>query len=200
MEAPSLARSWKLQEHVWEWGGTLAPGTSLRLEVTLLAACLRVESPKVSLSWLCLWSMWIEALLVTMRFLRTQIGNCRIWSDWKCIGLLLVVQGFPCGLAGKESACNAGDLDSLPALGRSPREGKSYPLQYSGLGNSTDCLVHGVTKNRTWLSDFHFCFINYAKAFDCVDHKKLWKALKEIEIPDHLTCLLESCVQVKKQV
>ena len=124
-----------------------------------------------------------------MKFLRTQIGNCRIWSGWKCNGLLLVVQGFPCGLAGQESACNAGDLDSIPSLGRSPREGKSYPLQYSGLGNSIDCIVHGVTKSRTWLSDFHFCFINYAKAFDCVDHKKLWKALKEMEIPDHLTCL-----------
>ena len=91
MEVPSLARSWKLQEHVWETGSVLAPGTSLRLEVTLLAACLRVESPKVSLSWLCLRSMWIEALLVTMRFLRTQIGNCRIWSDWKCKGFLPLV-------------------------------------------------------------------------------------------------------------
>ena len=37
----------------------------------------------------------------------------------------------------------------------------------------------------------YICFINYAKAFDCVDHKKLWKILKEMEIPDHLTCLLQ---------
>ena len=124
---------------------------------------------------------------MTMRFLRTQIGNPRIWSDWKCNGLLLlVVQGFPCGLAGKESACNAGDLDLIPGLGRSPGEGKGYPLQYPGQGNSVDCIVHGVTKSRTRLSNFHFCFINYAKAFDCVDHKKLWKTLKEMEIPDHL--------------
>ena len=42
--------------------------------------------------------------------------------------------GFPCGSAGKESACNAGDLGLIPGLGRSPGEGKDYPLQYSGLG------------------------------------------------------------------
>ena len=56
--------------------------------------------------------------------------------------------------AGKESACNAGNLGLIPGLGRSPREGKGFPLQYSGLENSTDCIVHGVTNNRTRLSDF----------------------------------------------
>ena len=56
----------------------------------------------------------------------------------------------------KESACNVGDLDSIPGLGRSPGEGKGYPLQYSGLEKSMDCIVHGVTKSRTWLVDFHF--------------------------------------------
>ena len=45
------------------------------------------------------------------------------------------ILGFPCGSAGKESACNAGDLGSIPGLGRSPGEGKGYPLQYSGLEN-----------------------------------------------------------------
>ena len=64
--------------------------------------------------------------------------------------------GFSCGSAGKESACNAGDLGSIPGLGISLGEGKSYPLQYSGLENSMDCVVHGVTKSRTLLSDFHF--------------------------------------------
>ena len=63
--------------------------------------------------------------------------------------------GFPCGSAGKESACNAGDLGSIPGLGRSPGEGKGYPLQYSGLENSTDCKVHGVAKSQTRLSNFH---------------------------------------------
>ena len=60
---------------------------------------------------------------------------------------------------GKESACNAGDLGSTSGLGRSPGEGKGYPLQYSGLENSMGCIVHGVAKSGTWLSDFHFHFI-----------------------------------------
>ena len=49
--------------------------------------------------------------------------------------------GFPCGSAGKESACNARDLGLIPGLGRSPRVGKGYPLQHSGLENSMDCIV-----------------------------------------------------------
>ena len=64
-----------------------------------------------------------------------------------------ITQGFPGSSAGKESACSAGDLGSIPGLGRSPGEGKGYLLQYSGLGNSTDCIVHGVAKSRTRLSD-----------------------------------------------
>ena len=64
--------------------------------------------------------------------------------------------GFPCGSAGKESACNVGDLGSISGLGRSPGEGKGYSLQYSGLENSMDCIVHGVPKRQTQLSDFHF--------------------------------------------
>ena len=58
-------------------------------------------------------------------------------------------QGFPCGSDSKESACNVGDLGLIPELGRSPGEENGYPLQYSGLENSTDCLVHGVTKSQT---------------------------------------------------
>ena len=56
----------------------------------------------------------------------------------------------------KESACNVADLGSIPGLGRSPREGNSYPLQYSGLENSMDPVNHGVTKNQTRPTDFHF--------------------------------------------
>ena len=67
-----------------------------------------------------------------------------------------VFLGFPCVLAGKESVCNAGDLGLIPGLGRSPGEGKSYPLQYSGLENFMDSIVHGITKSWTRLSDFHF--------------------------------------------
>ena len=54
---------------------------------------------------------------------------------------------FPGGSAAKESACNAGDLGSLPGLGRSPGEGKGCPFQYSGLENSMDYIVHEVTKS-----------------------------------------------------
>ena len=66
--------------------------------------------------------------------------------------------GFPGGSVGKESACNAGDPDSISGLGRSPGEGKGYPLQYSGLENSMDSIVHGVGKSRTGLSNFCFHF------------------------------------------
>ena len=68
----------------------------------------------------------------------------------------------------KESPCNVEDLGSIPSLGRSPGEVKGCPLQYSGLQNSMDCMVHGVTKSQTRLSNFHFhqlkgLFIDYFK-------------------------------------
>ena len=68
-------------------------------------------------------------------------------------------QGFPGGSAGKESTCNAGDLHSTPGLGRSPGEGNSYLLQFSGLENSMGCVVHGVTKSRTQLRDVPFHYV-----------------------------------------
>ena len=58
--------------------------------------------------------------------------------------------------ASKESTYDAGDLGSISGLGRFPGEGKGYLLQYSGLEKSMDCIVHGVTKSWTRLSDFHF--------------------------------------------
>ena len=57
--------------------------------------------------------------------------------------------GFPGGSTGKESACNTGDLSSIPGLGRFPGEGKGYPLQYSGLEISMDCTVCGITESDT---------------------------------------------------
>ena len=57
-----------------------------------------------------------------------------------------MLMDFPCSSAGKESACNAGDLGSIPGFGRSPGEGKGYPLQYSGLENSMDYTVLGGRK------------------------------------------------------
>ena len=69
--------------------------------------------------------------------------------------------GFPCGSAGKESACNVEDLGLIPGLGRSPGEGKGYPLQYSGLENSMGGVVNGVTKSQTRLSDFQFISLHF---------------------------------------
>ena len=72
--------------------------------------------------------------------------------------LSFIFLGFPCGSAGKESTCNVGILGLIPGLGRYPGERKGYLFQYSGLENSMDCIVQGVAKNRTWLSNFHFHF------------------------------------------
>ena len=70
------------------------------------------------------------------------------------IYFLLASKGFSGGSDGKESACNAGDLGSIPGSGRSPAEGNGNPLQYFCLGNSMDrgawwATVHGVAKSRT---------------------------------------------------
>ena len=62
--------------------------------------------------------------------------------------------GFPVGSVGKESICNAGDLGLIPESGRSAGERKGYPLQYSGLVNSKDCIVHRIAKSQTQLSYF----------------------------------------------
>ena len=75
---------------------------------------------------------------------------------------------FPGGSDGKASACNAGDLGSIPGLGRSPGEGNGNPLQYSCLENPTDggawlATVHGVAKSRTRLSNFTFTFKVYSR-------------------------------------
>ena len=87
----------------------------------------------------------------------------RPWFDswvrkicWRRDKLLTpVLLGFPGGSAGKEFTCNVGDLGSIPRLGRYPGEGKGYPLQYSGLEKSMDCIGHGVAKSQTQLSKFH---------------------------------------------
>ena len=56
-----------------------------------------------------------------------------------------------------------------------------------------------IKKAKEFQKNIYFCFTDYAKAFDCVDHNKLWKILKEIGIPDHLTTSRETCMQVRKQ-
>ena len=61
---------------------------------------------------------------------------------------ILSKRGFASGSDGKESACNVGNLGSLPGLGRSPGEGNGNPLQYSGRESPMDCIVHGVAEGR----------------------------------------------------
>ena len=63
------------------------------------------------------------------------------------LSFFLLSPGSPCGSDGEESACSVGDLGLIPGLVRSPGEGDGYPLQYSGLENSMDCVVHGVEKS-----------------------------------------------------
>ena len=90
-------------------------------------------------------------------------GSCGTWAQLLCgmwdpprpgiEPMSPALMGFSGGSAGKESACNVGDLGLIPGLGRSPEEGNSYPLQYSGLENSVDSMFHGVAKSQTWLND-----------------------------------------------
>ena len=80
-------------------------------------------------------------------------------------------RGFPCGSAGKESTCSAGDLGSIPGLGRSPGEWKGYPIHYSGLDNSMEYIVQGVTKSQTGLNYFHF-------TWNRIIENNLWNAFR----------------------
>ena len=102
-----------------------------------------------------------------------------LWSD-----LRSMLWGFPCGSAGKEYTCNVGDLGSIPGLGRSPGEMKGYPLQYSGLENSMDCIVHGHVKSQTWLSNFHVTWSMHNLTTTCTGHMKKKKFTES-----HFPCL-----------
>ena len=80
------------------------------------------------------------------------------FKDFKLVFKHWPVLGFPCGSAARETACNAGDLGSVPGLGRSPGKGKGYPLQYYGLENSMDCIIHGAHRESDmteWLALSH---------------------------------------------
>ena len=92
---------------------------------------------RISVGFHCKWLRWTPA----------HTEHCVIGNK---------PQAFPHSSVGKESTCGEGDLGSIPGLQRSPGKGKGYPLQYSGLESSRDCIVHGVAKSWTRLSDFHF--------------------------------------------
>ena len=83
-------------------------------------------------NWFCFLPSLINFLHVILNF-----------NSYHC------ATGFSRGSADKASACNAGDLASIPGLGRYPEKGKGYLLQYSGLENSMDCIVHGVAESDT---------------------------------------------------
>ena len=109
-----------------------------------------------------------------------------------------LLQGFPCGSVGNEPACNAGDLDSIPGLGRSLGEGKGYPLQYPGLENSMNCIVHGVTNSRTRLSDFHFTEPLLPKEIQGEVPESLWSRFLQV-VRAAYTCLkcVSPCMRAK---
>ena len=122
----------------------------------------------LSLAWAGKPSRLVVPLLNSSRLIAHLVKNppavretlVQSWVGkipWRRDGLPTpVFLDFPSGSAGKESTHNMGDLGSIPGLRRSPGKGKSYPLRYSGLENSMDYTVHGVTKSRTRLRDFHF--------------------------------------------
>ena len=94
-------------------------------------------------------------MLEWVTMLSSRVSS-RTW-DWTHVSYVSCIGGWVLeSSVGKESSCNAGDLGSIPGLERSSGEGKGYPLQYSGLENSMECIVHGVAKSQTRLSDFHF--------------------------------------------
>ena len=80
----------------------------------------------------------------------------------------------------------------LPDVQAGFRKGRGTRVQIANI-----CWI--IKKAREFQKNIYFCFIDYAKAFDCVDHNKLWKILKEMGIPDHLPYTWETCMQVRKQ-
>ena len=92
---------------------------------------------------------------------RTDAFELRCWRElFRIPWTEKRLNQFPHSSVGKESTCNAGDPASIPELGKLTGEGIGYPLQYSGLQNFMDCIVHGVAKSWTRLSNFHFYFHN----------------------------------------
>ena len=103
------------------------------------------------------WNPFVRLFSLLPSFLPSSLLEIFRKKNIAWVDFFLFLLDFPSGSAGKESAFN-GDPGSIPGLGRSAGEGKGNPLQYSGLENSTDCIVHGVTKSWTRLTDFHFTY------------------------------------------
>ena len=125
------------------WSGLPFPslrGSSKRRDQTWVSC--------IASRFFTIWVIWAQNLKKKKKRVKYSIDHFVYW-----------LMSFPGGSDSKESACNAGDLSSIPRSGRCPGEGNSYPLQYSCLENPMDrrpwqATVHGITKSRTWLSDF----------------------------------------------
>uniref|UniRef100_A0AC11EMC3 COP9 signalosome subunit 4 n=1 Tax=Ovis aries TaxID=9940 RepID=A0AC11EMC3_SHEEP len=122
----------------------------------------RLEALKHALHCTILASAGKQIIYALMSRKLSLLNNFRFVAiRWRRDRLpTLIFLGFPSVSVGKESTYNAGDLGLIPGLGRSPGEGKGYPLQYSGVENCMDYIVHGVAKNQTRWSDFHCYFEN----------------------------------------
>ena len=124
----------------------------------------------------------------------TSVGSLKTQESFRKTSTYALLGRFPGGSDGKESACSAGDPGLIPGSGRSPGEGNSHPLYYPCLENSMDrgawqATAHGVAKSQTRLSDFTSALLTMPKPL-FVWITTNWKILKEMGIPDHLTCLL----------
>ena len=165
LEGPHQGWKWTPQGHEFSWSTSLGSVLGLapcntcfrHLNLSTFESVLGKNTNFPTNKWM--WSTWRKIILRFKKNKHSKFWEPRKWcafapkSGFKGTSFL---KGFPCGSAGKECAYNVGDLGSVPGLGRSPGEGKGYSLQYSGLENSMDCIVVGVAKSWTWLSDFHF--------------------------------------------
>ena len=121
--------------------------------------CLRIFKIAFLSFTMCIF-VCVQFFEVYSVFKKSIQSLCEKWKDFSSELHFCFMLGFPCGSAGKTSACSGGDLGLISGLGRFPGEGKGYyyPLQYSGLENAMDYTVLGVAKSQTELSDFHFFF------------------------------------------
>ena len=112
----------------------------------------------------------VAQLIICLQCRRSQFNSWVGKIHWRKNRLTTpVFLGFPTGWAGKESACNGIDLHLIHGLERSSGDGNGYPLQYSGLENFMDCIVHGIIKGQIGLNDFLFFFF----FFCCVGRRSL---------------------------
>ena len=153
---------------VWQYSEYWLPG---KLTWTLVSRKKKKKSEKEINSRMENWDIIIDKaeVLESIVFTWMALWCILILSKINFVSLFFHVTctttfrplGFPHNSVGKESDYNARDSCLIPGLGRFPGEGKGYPLQYSGLENSMDCIVHEVAKSRTWLSDFHFTSLHF---------------------------------------